>query len=106
MEGECTKNSQVGLSNVSTRLSPILVINRGDVDKTVQYTTLLPYGGKREISAHNTIICWSGIVLNFLDEHNVWSVQILGDVISDGRDVGGVRCHILDLVDINEWCTV
>ena len=87
-----------------------MVVNGGDVDKAVQCATLLSYGvdkgGKREISAHNTIVCWSRIILDFLDEHDIWGVQIIGDVIGDDRDVGGVRCHILNLTDINEQCTI
>jgi len=110
VKGECTQSSQVGLSNVSTRLSPVLVIDGVDVDKTVRYITLLSYGidkgGEREIGAHNTIVCWPRIVLDLLDEHDVWSVQILRNVIGDDRDMSRVRSHILHLADVNEQCTI
>ena len=105
VRNESTESLQVRLSNVSTRLSSILLIDGIDVDKTVQYTALLldgiDKGCQCEVGAHNTVVCWSGIILDFLYEHNIWSVQVLRNVFGDSRNVTGIRCHVLHLAGIN-----
>ena len=106
MEEEYTKNSQVGLSNVSPGLSSVLLIDRRDVNKPVQHPTLLFYSfdesGKREVSAYDPIVRWPGIVLDFLYEHDIWAIQILCYVVGDDRDVCRVRSHVLHLAGTNQ----
>ena len=96
-------SSQVCLSNISTRLSSILIIDRVDGGKIVQCATLLSNGVdegcQREVSAHNPIIRWSGIVLDFLYKQNVRSVQVFRNMIGDYRKVTRGRGHVLHLGD-------
>lgn len=103
---ESTESLQVGLSNVSAGLSSILLINRGDGGKAVQYATLLldsVYEGcQGKVGAYDAIVCRPRIVLDFLYEHNVWSVQVIHDMAGHGRNVTGGRGHVLHLPDANE----
>jgi len=80
-----------------------------DGGKTVQYPALLldgvDEGRQREVSAHDAVVCLPGIILNFLYKHNVWSVQVLRNVIGDGREVTRSRGQVLHLADANEQRT-
>jgi hypothetical protein len=63
---ESTEGLKVRGSDVSPKLSSILVINGWNVGKTVQYDILLLNGVdrvyEREVSTHNAIVCLSGII--------------------------------------------
>ena len=42
--------------------------------------------------------------MNFLDKHNVRSIQVFRNVIGDGGEVTRIGGHILHLADANEQC--
>ena len=98
------KYVQVSDTDVATRLATILVIHGCNLDEAVRLARvagLLDRIGEvreRHVRGDSSVVRGTGVVLDFLKEDYVRTVEEVGDVICDIADVGAVAGHhVLDL---------
>lgn len=96
---------EIGLANVTTGLTAILVVVRLDLGPLVNNTAgLLDAIGQSSeslVGGNNTIIGSATVVLNFLEEKQVRCSQLLNDLLDDERQVSRCRVEVLGVIVCN-----
>ena len=83
------KDVQVRIANIATVFAAALVVDGRDLGEVVhcaRVARFLHRDGKvreRHVGNDGAVVRGAGIVLNLLEEHDVWSIQEVGDVVRD-----------------------
>lgn len=93
---------EVGSLDIATGSSAVLVVDGVDVDPEVVYAGDFADGlGERsegEVGVDDAVVSLTRVVLNLLQEHDGWSVEVVDNVLSNERDARIVRCEVFDVV--------
>lgn len=93
---------EVGCLDVAAGCAAVLVVDGVDVDPEVvnvgEAADFLSQGGEGQICVGDAVVGCAGAVLDFLQEHDGGSVEIVNDVLGDVGQVGAVRFEVLDVV--------
>jgi hypothetical protein len=96
---------EISLANVTAGLATILVVVRLDlspfVNNTAGLLNTVGQGSESLIGGNDTIIGSATVVLNFLEEKQVRSSQLLNDLLDDKRQVCRSRVEVLGVVVCN-----
>lgn len=96
---------EISLANVTTGLATVLVVVRLDLGPLVNNTAglLNAIGQSSEslVGGNDTVIGSATVVLDFLEEKQVRSSQLLNDLLDDKRQVGRSRVKVLGVVVCN-----
>lgn len=93
---------QVGSTNVTAGGAAVLVVGRRDVDEGVAGSAgrgdSCSERREGEVGGGDVVVGRAIIVLDLLEEHEVWGVEVLDDVRCDGGQVGALGPQVLDVV--------
>jgi hypothetical protein len=80
----------------------VLVVDWVDVDVQVVYAGDVADGlgerGEGQVGVGHAVVCFAGVVLDFLQEHDRGRVEVVDDVLGDEWDAGVVGSEVLDVV--------
>jgi hypothetical protein len=97
-----TQDSQIGHTNITSRLTTVHIIYRRYVHKIVLYVRSdigdsISKGGKSLVRCNYSVVRGPRIRLDLLQEHDVWCVQVADNVVCHFLDVARSRRHVLYL---------
>ena len=89
-------------ANVATRLTTVLVVHGIDLSPgvldTAGFLNTISKGRQCQVGRNNTVIGGTRVVLNFLQEDQVRSAQLVDDLLNNEREVSRLGVEVLSVV--------